>query len=187
MTTRTRDLTQAAALLLAAALALLTLTPTAQGGGFSVTTLDPLPTTPRAGDTLPVGYTVRLHGVTPIGVSGGGIAITGADGERRFFPGRHQGPEGHHVADVRMPPAGDWEWAYAFGATARDAAQPLGTLTVAPPVDPQPPAAPASAATGGPGAMAWSLLGATIAALALLGARLWRRRHPAPAAPARAA
>lgn len=158
-----------------AALALLACAGPAAGGGYSTTTLDRLDGVPTAGAPVEVGYTVRMHGVTPVSVSGSGIAVTGPDGRRTVFPGRPQGPPGHHVADVRFPRAGTWSWEYVIGAGA---AQDLGSVEVAPAAG----AAPA-ARSGGPGAAGWSLLAATVAAAVLLAAvALWPRRA-APAGP----
>lgn len=182
MTTRTKDLTLAAALALAAALVLLILAPAAHGGGFSVTTLDPLAATPRAGDTIPVGYTVRAHGVTPVAAAGSGIALTGADGTLAFFPGRPDGPEGHHMAQVRFPSEGAWRWDFAYAGRAERPpylAQALGTVRVAPATPPPPVTPVASTAAGWPSALAWGLLAGTLAAAALLVAQLvHRRREP---------
>ncbi len=171
MTTTRR--TPALLSLAVAALALLAWAGQAAGGGFSTTTLDPLTASPRAGETLEVGYTIKQHGVTPVRVDGTGIAIVGPDGERTVFPGRPQGPVGHHVADVRFPAAGAWSWEQVQGGVT---AQDLGRVEVAPATGAA--AAPA-AEGGGPGEAAWALLAATIAAAALLAAvalRPWRAR-----------
>jgi hypothetical protein len=162
----------------AAALALLAAAGPAAGGGYSTTTLDPLAAAPAAGAATPVGYTVRMHGVTPVTIHGSGIAIVSSDGARTVFPGRPDGPAGHHVADVVFPAAGTWSWEYAVGAAA---VQDLGRIEVAPGAGA---AEPAEAGDGGsgPGPAAWALLGATLAAAALLAAvALGRREHrPAP-------
>lgn len=167
----------------AAALALLAWSPPAGAGGFSVTSLDPLPTAPRAGAGLTVGYTVRQHGITPVAVDGTGIAIVSPDGERTVFPGRAAGPVGHYVADVRFPAAGAWSWEVQQGWFG---AQELGPVHVAPATPATAAAAPAAAGGAGPGAAAWALLVATLAAAALLGGRALalarRRAHGEPAA-----
>jgi hypothetical protein len=149
-----------------AALALLIGAGVAAGGGFATTTLDPLVSQPRAGETTEVGYTIRTHGVRPVAVAGSGIAIVGPDGERTVFPGRADGPVGHYVAEVRFPVGGTWSWEQVQGDFT---AQELGPIEVA--------AAGAAAATparasepadDGPGAASWALLAATIATAALL-------------------
>ena len=40
-------------------------TTAAWGGGWAVITLDELPASPRAGETMSVGFTVLQHGITP--------------------------------------------------------------------------------------------------------------------------
>jgi hypothetical protein len=164
--------------LAAAAVALLAWTGTAAGGGFSTTTLDPLAGQPRTGESLPVGYTIKQHGVTPVRVDGTGIAIVAPDGGRTVFPGRPQGPLGHYVADVRFPAPGAWSWEQVQGGYTM---QELGRVEVAAADGPTDPA-PAESAddAGGPGASAWALLGATVAAAALLaGVALRPGRTPA--------
>jgi hypothetical protein len=183
MTDRTRHLTAPALLVAAATLALALLLllggpSAARAGGFSVTTLDPLPDAPRAGATLAVGYTVRAHGVTPTPAEDTGIAVV-TPGGREVFPGRQEGPVGHYVARVELPGAGIWRWELDWGGYP---AQDLGTLTVLP-AGPASAGAPVAEAgdTGGPGPLAWVLLGLTGAAGALLAARLVALRR-APAA-----
>ena len=162
----------------AAALALLAWSPPAHAGGWAVTTLDPLPAAPHAGTTLTVGYTVRQHGITPVALDDTGIAVVGPGGARTVFPGRPSGPTGHYVAEVRFPAAGPWQWEaeqgwfgpQKLGAVPVAAGAPSEVADVAP--------APA-ASDDGPGAGAWALLAATLAAAGLLGARavaLARRR-----------
>jgi hypothetical protein len=181
MTTRARHLIAPALLAAAAALALALLllaSPApARAGGFSVTTLDPLPETPRAGATIDVGYTVRSHGVRPAEALGTGIAVVTPEG-REVFPGRQEGPVGHYVARVEMPAAGTWRWDFDWGGYP---SQDLGTLTVLPAeAGIVGPAAVAPEEASGPGGLAWALLGLTGAAGALLAARLLTlRRGPA--------
>jgi hypothetical protein len=160
--------------LAAAAIALLAAVGPALGGGFSTTTLDPLAAAPRAGTTLPVGYTVAMHGVTPVAAPGSGIAIVGPDGERTVFPGRPEGPVGHYVADVRFPSAGSWGWeSVQDGVTLQE----LGAVEVAAGAGAAPPPA-ADPGDGPAAAAAWALLAATIAAAALLAAVALRPARP---------
>lgn len=165
----------------AVALALLAWSPPAGAGGWAATSLDPLPASPRSGTTLTVGYTVRQHGITPAAVDGTGIAIVGPDGTRTVFPGRPSGPTGHYVAEVRFPAAGAWRWEAEQGWFGP---QELGAVQVAPAAaGPAAAQAPAPAAGGsGPGAAAWALLAATLAAAALLGARVLALARHRPAA-----
>jgi hypothetical protein len=114
-----------------AALALLIGAGVAAGGGFATTTLDPLVSQPRAGETTEVGYTIRTHGVRPVAVAGSGIAIVGPDGERTVFPGRADGPVG--------PPSDRWprravETSFEYLSEALDpseATAPRATRTAA--------------------------------------------------------
>ena len=155
-----------ASLAVAAAVVLLAWTGTAAGGGFSTTTLDPLAGQPRAEAAVAVGYTIKSHGVTPVRVDGTGIAIVGPDGGRTIFPGRPQGRLGHYVADVRFPTPGAWSWEQVQGTYTM---QELGRVQVAAPGGPADPAPVESADdAGGPGASAWGLLAATVAAAAVL-------------------
>ena len=152
-----------------AALALLIGAAAAAGGGFSTTTIDPLASQPRAGETTEVGYTIRTHGVRPVAVAGTGIAIVGPDGERTVFPGRADGPVGHYVAEVRFPAAGAWSWEQVQGDFT---VQDLGAVEVAAagPAAAAPPPRASAPAGDGPGAASWALLAATIATAALLAA-----------------
>ena len=143
--------------LAAAAAALLAGAGTAAGGGFSTTTLDSLAAQPQAGETVAVGYTIKMHGVTPVDVDDTGIAIVGSDGARTVFRGRSDGPVGHYVADVRFPSAGSWTWEAVQGE-GDVTVQELGSVDVAAGPAPGPP----------PDAASWALLAATIAAAALL-------------------
>ncbi len=152
--------------LAAAAAALLAGAGTAAGGGFSTTTLDSLAAQPQAGETVAVGYTIKMHGVTPVHVDDTGIAIVGSDGARTVFRGRGDGPVGHYVADVRFPSAGSWTWEAVQGESDVTV-QELGSVDVAAGPAAAPPQA-GDASGGGPGAASWALLAATIATAALL-------------------
>ena len=116
----------------------------ALAGGWALVTLDSLPTQPRAGQTLHLGFMVRQHGVTPIDSAFGTepltprLTATNADsGASISVDARKDGPLGHFVVDVTFPSAGSWEWQIApvpFPPTK------LGTLRVLPAVaaSPQP-------------------------------------------------
>lgn len=150
-----------------AALLLVATAGTALGGGWALTSLDPLDAPPRAGASTEVGYTVLQHGTTPARLAGTGIAIAGADGVERVFPGRPSGAPGHYVARVRFPSGGEWTW------TARQGwfgPQELGAVTVA---DASPPVAAAPPPGGGDDPwLRWALLTATLAAAVALAAQL---------------
>ena len=136
---------------LALALVLLTaLASPALAGGWAVATLDSAPAVFRAGESYPIGFTIRQHGVTPVRAEqfGGEVAVrirSDLTGSPIVFPARTDGPVGHYVADVRFPREGAWSWEILQG---RFAPQPLGALTVqaAPALAPAPVAALAPAA-----------------------------------------
>jgi hypothetical protein len=110
--------------------------PAALAGGWAVTTLDELPATLQAGQTHAVGYTIRQHGQTPLVTSHSGIEIrNAATGARERFAGTADGPQGHYVAQMRFPAAGEREW------TADQSPfqpQALGTITIVAAAAPQP-------------------------------------------------
>jgi hypothetical protein len=78
----------------------------AAAGGWAVTTLDSLPGAIEPGQATPIGYTIRQHGVTPVSMDDTALLVTLADGTTARFPGRPDGPKGHHVAAVTIPDAG---------------------------------------------------------------------------------
>jgi cytochrome c2 len=123
----TRSFVIAFALLLAMAL-------TAEAGGWAVITLDELPTQITAGKALSIGFTVRQHGQTlrsdlePI------VRFKRADARRdgaESFQAtaQRQGAEGHYIAQINFPSAGQWNWQVdieQFGMIT----QPMPALTV---------------------------------------------------------
>jgi hypothetical protein len=125
--------------------------PTAFAGGWAVTTLDELPATLNAGETYAVGYTIRQHGQTPLVTSQSAIEIRDAKGGGlQRFPGKADGAQGHYVAQVRFPSAGEWQWSadqspfqpQALGGITIVAAAPVPVL--------QPVTAPAPAVVNVP-------------------------------------
>lgn len=113
------------------AVALLSMTALiAQAGGWAVITLDELPTEIAAGQAFSIGFTVRQHGQTlrsdlkPI------VRFDRAAGQESFqVTAQRQGAEGHYVAEIKFPSAGQWEWGVdieQFGMIT----QPMPTLTV---------------------------------------------------------
>jgi len=126
-------------------LALLTvLAPTAFAGGWAVTTLDEVPATLHAGETYAIGYTIRQHGQTPLVTSQSAIEIRNSgSGVTHRFVGQAAGPQGHYVAQVHFPDAGEWEWTADQAPFQRQA---LGAITVA---EAAPANAAASVATAG--------------------------------------
>jgi hypothetical protein len=115
-------LTSLASVLLAA--------PVVWAGGWAVTMLDELPAVIRAGETYPIGYTIRQHGQTRFTSARSGIEIRAAKGgTSQRFAGVAEGAPGHYVAQVRFPEPGEWEW---FADQTPFAPQPLGTISVLP-------------------------------------------------------
>ena len=127
---------------LALALGLLTaLASPALAGGWAVATLDSAPSTFRAGESYPIGFTIRQHGVTPVRAEqfGGEVAIRvrpAEGGPPIVFPARAEGPVGHYLVDLRFPRAGAWSWEIVQGPFAP---QSLGALTVEPAAAPTAP------------------------------------------------
>lgn len=120
-----------AASIAGATVALLALAGPALAGGWAVTTIDTLPEGGlAAGQTYPIGYTIRQHGQHPF--DGATTSISAFDpitGERHVFVGVPDGRPGHYVAEVTFPVEGQWDWEvsqYPFQI------QTLGTITVAP-------------------------------------------------------
>jgi hypothetical protein len=141
----------------------------ASAGGWAVTTLDPLPAV-SPGEPVPVGFTIRQHGVTPVDMEGVALVVVAADGGPSLrFPARLDGPTGHYVADVQVP-AGSHRWLVEQGMFGP---QELGMLNVAATAPPLP------APDGGrPWQVAdevrWGLLAVTVvAAMAFVALLAW--------------
>jgi hypothetical protein len=162
-------------------------TPVAFAGGWAVTTLDELPTVIRAGQTYPIGYTIRRHGQTPFVGAQSAIEIRSPNGgTTERFAGQPEGAPGHYVAQVRFPEPGDWEWIADQAPFQR---QPLGSISVMPvgmgdsPVTESVAAQPAPAAvtSGAP-----VVLITTVLAVALIAWRLVVLVRPSRSAVSRA-
>ena len=98
---------------LAAALLLLGLTLTgASAGGWATITADSTnPPQPNAGERFTFGFTVLQHGVTPAGwVHPTFVGTNVTTGARIEAKATGQGPDGHFVATVTLPNAGNWTW-----------------------------------------------------------------------------
>lgn len=97
--------------LFAALVAVLLTTSLAQAGGWFVVTLDALPASPVAGETMTIGFTLRQHGHTP--AYWGGLSVVArnpATGQVvRVNPGG-EGEVGHYTAALALPEPGVWEW-----------------------------------------------------------------------------
>lgn len=90
---------------------------TAWAGGWAMTTLDSTPGELRAGETYEVGYTILQHGIRPVAVDHTEIRLRGPwkAGGVHVFEGEPRGPEGHYVATVTIPEAGDYRWEVTQG------------------------------------------------------------------------
>jgi len=129
---------QIATLIFTGALLLLCTVP-AFAGGWAIVTLDDLPRTLNAGETVTLGFIVRQHGVTPVNLENVLLTATGPDGESLAFTARQVGEEGHYVVDVTLPSAGEWAWEIQpdwFAATAFAPIAVLDTAATAPPLLP---------------------------------------------------
>jgi hypothetical protein len=158
---------------LLALVTMLALAAPARAGGWTVVTLDGLPSDLRAGQLINLGFMVRQHGITPVDVHAwdGNMPVftaTSADvGETLRIEARKEGVLGHYVVDVAFPSAGAWDVEIVpepFSGT------PLGTFTVQP------------AASTTPAVGAWAMQPATLRViggalvLAALGLLLTHRR-----------
>ena len=112
----------AASLLLAGAFLLAT---PALAGGWAVITLDELPGEIVAGQPLEIGFTVRQHGVTPLGDLTPNVYTRQGD-LKVNAQAKAQGETGHYVATLIFPEAGEWTWSIqAFTGN-----QPMPALSV---------------------------------------------------------
>jgi hypothetical protein len=110
-------------------MATLWLTSSALAGGFAITTLDTVPQDIRAGQTYPIGYTIRQHGVTPVRDATPKVIISSVSGERLSFAGSAEGEPGHYVSQVTFPSEGEWAW--EVDQSPFPAPQKLGSIAVA--------------------------------------------------------
>jgi cytochrome c2 len=102
----------------------------AVAGGWAVITVDELPIQITAGQALSIGFTVRQHGQTlrsdlkPI------VRFDRSDAKESFqVTAQRQGGEGHYIAEITFPNAGQWDWRVdieQFGMIT----QPMPALTV---------------------------------------------------------
>src|SRR5262249_51153264 len=99
----------------------------ALAGGWAVTTMDPLAASPRAGVPVPVGFTIRQHGVTPVNLDDVALEVIAADGAVHRFAAKPDGAKGHYVATVEFQSAGTFHWRVLQGWFAP---QDLGTIEV---------------------------------------------------------
>lgn len=89
---------------------------TAWAGGWAMTSLDSTPGELRAGETYEIGYTILQHGVRPVVVDHTEIRLHGPwKGDVHVFEGEPRGPEGHYVATITIPEAGEYRWEVSQG------------------------------------------------------------------------
>ncbi|MGB2716638.1 MAG: cytochrome c [Vicinamibacterales bacterium] len=97
--TRIRVALVAAAILAAAS--------TMRAGGWAVITLQQLPDLIQAGQTVPLTFTVRQHGVTPLG--GLSPRVEASAGGARVSAAAVAGPQtGQYTANLTLPNRGEW-------------------------------------------------------------------------------
>ncbi len=143
----------------------------ASAGGWAVATLDRLPSPPVVGKAMPITFTIRQHGITPVDLADVAIVVTRESGASERFAARRAGAVGRYRADVRFAASERVTWRAELGWFGP---QELGSLTI-------------GDRTGGAAAGAWIRRlglagGAGLAALACmreLGRR--RARKPLPA------
>jgi hypothetical protein len=103
--------------------------PLASAGGWTVTTLDQVPTNVVAGQAIKVGFMIRQHGQTPWTFENVQVrAVHVASNETTTVKAQHDGAPGHYTADITFPKSGIYHWAVASGLYPEW--QPLPDLTV---------------------------------------------------------
>jgi hypothetical protein len=90
----------------------LTLTTATAGGWATIVADSTNPPQPKEGDTFTFGFTVLQHGVTPAGwvETPTFVGINATTGQRIEAKATGQGADGHFVATVTLPSAGNWTW-----------------------------------------------------------------------------
>ena len=98
-------------------------------GGWSVTTLDRVPTNVVVGEPVAVGFTILQHGRTPW-THGEDVQVraTHTSGETMTVRGKPEGAPGHYTASMTFTKPGAWKWAIASGLLPEW--QPMPDLTV---------------------------------------------------------
>lgn len=95
-------------------------------GGWAVTTLDDVPSA-QPGVPVEVGFTIRQHGVSLVDIEDVAIEVIGPEGTSEVFPAHSTELQGHYVATVTFPDAGEYEWVVHQGWFST---QDLGTIVV---------------------------------------------------------
>jgi mono/diheme cytochrome c family protein len=98
---------------------------TISAGGWAVITVDDVPEYARAGEPITLAYSVRQHGKHLLGGLHGRVEATA--GSRRVIAEAGRGKyDGHYVAALTLPSAGDWSLTIQSGFPG------LGTLALLP-------------------------------------------------------
>lgn len=155
---------------LAALVALALLPSSALAGGFATVDLSSLPDGSRPGEPWNVELTILQHGVTPMADLAPTISIRNGDQTASFEAQPAPGETGVYRAEVVFPTAGTWDYEIDDGFTQVHQYAPVL-------VDRAPTSVAAAPDGGGPWLPALFAALAAGAAVALLSARVLRRRR----------
>jgi mono/diheme cytochrome c family protein len=108
---------------------LLLAVPAVLAGGWTVTTLDALPTEVVAGQPLQVSFMIRQHGRHPWVYDQVMVHATHLRSQEKIsVQARAKGRAGHYVASLKFPQAGTWRWDIEAGMMPLQ--QPMPDLVV---------------------------------------------------------
>lgn len=88
----------------------LSLSWTAHAGGWATVTLDDVPASPQAGESVTLSFTVLQHGITPLDLDDAPRLVLqnrAGDGEVSF-EAQPTGEAGRYSAEITWPQAGEW-------------------------------------------------------------------------------
>lgn len=115
-------------LLLTTLLLSLALAAPATAGNWAVTTADQPSSPPVVDSATTLGFTILQHGRTPAPwVTATLVLVEPVTGARMEVPMRADGADGHFLADVTFPDAGEWTWAVELAELGSDS---TGSLIV---------------------------------------------------------
>ncbi len=97
-------------------------------GGWSVTTLDKLPTEIVVGEPVTFGFTILQHGKTPWVSDEVQVRAFHHTGAKLTVGATPDGTQGHYTATMTFDRPGKWTWAVASGLLPEW--QPMPDLTV---------------------------------------------------------
>lgn len=90
-------------------------------GGWAAITVDDLPSALTAGQPTTIAFTVRQHGVTPLGRLSPSVVAVGENGAvAPTAMATPSGPEGHYVATITAPKPGGWSFTIRSGFGGSD-------------------------------------------------------------------